>query len=374
MRMLPFASIGLSVALALVPGHTGAEDAPRTWTVSPGQTIQEAIDKAGPGDTVQILPGEYVQQITITKDNITIRGLEYEGERTTLAAKANEEDEALDAAITIGGNNVTVEGLVINGFDLFGIGADNCTGVVVRSVSVLGTGQSGVHFDDVREGVVDRVVAGRTGVGIAIQDSTACRITDSEAFSSRVGLYLGDSQHVTVDNSSFHHNATGAFLAGTRADDGRLAYVKLLRCRLIGNNADIGGPEEFPLHDAPSGVGIIVRGVSDVEIAFGVISENGSMGVVAMSQDDDEVRHAADEVDEKLPTERIYLHHNVYAANGDAPSEKFSTQFEGVPPGDLYWDGRGERNQFQENSGLKTYPEKLVVERGGVHTDVIHFQ
>ena len=42
----------LVVACSLIPAAALAADAPKNWTVSPGQSIQDAIDKAAPGDTV----------------------------------------------------------------------------------------------------------------------------------------------------------------------------------------------------------------------------------------------------------------------------------------------------------------------------------
>ncbi len=71
--------------------------------------------------------------------------------------------------------------------------------------------------------------------------------------------------------------------------------------------------------------------------------------------------------------DHTYVHHNTYADNGTAPTEGFKKQFPGVEGCDLYWDGTGVRNQWQENTDLKTHPENLVTEQGGVHTDVIHF-
>ena len=49
----------LGAIVLAVAGAARPQDppAPKTWTVSPGQSIQEAIDKAVPGDTVQVLPG-----------------------------------------------------------------------------------------------------------------------------------------------------------------------------------------------------------------------------------------------------------------------------------------------------------------------------
>jgi len=366
------------IAIAIMGAAAAvAQEAPRTWSVSPGQSIQEAIDKAAEGDTVQVLPGEYVQSVAITKNGITLRGLEYEGERTTLKAKVNEEDEPLEVGVLIGGNDIVVEGLMLSGFGKSGVAADNASGIVLRDLIIEDIGFAGVQFDDIREGTIERVVAGRIGgVAIAIEDSSACRIAQSEGFAARFGLYLGNSQQVQIDNSTFHHNGIGMVLSGSTDDpEKRLAYVKVLRTRVMGNNAAIAGTPGLYFTGAPSGIGILIVGATEAEFAQAQISGNGSMGVITLSYDDKGVQHLAKDAPRSgPPAEHIYMHDNFYADNGGAPSVAFSKHFAGIPGGDLYWDGLGERNQWQENTELKTHPEKLVVEQGGVHTDVIHFQ
>ena len=42
--------------------------------LEPGDSIQAAIDEAQPGDTVRIGAGEFRENLTITTDDITLRG------------------------------------------------------------------------------------------------------------------------------------------------------------------------------------------------------------------------------------------------------------------------------------------------------------
>src|ERR671939_598461 len=61
-------------ALVLVPGA-----AAKTRTVSPGHSIQAAIDKSKPGDTVFVEKGTYKGSLDISTDRVTL-----EGERGTV--------------------------------------------------------------------------------------------------------------------------------------------------------------------------------------------------------------------------------------------------------------------------------------------------
>ena len=48
-------------------------------TVKNGDSIQDAVAKAKPGDVILIKPGEYKETVYIDKDNITLRGIIEEG-------------------------------------------------------------------------------------------------------------------------------------------------------------------------------------------------------------------------------------------------------------------------------------------------------
>ncbi|NAZ87713.1 hypothetical protein GTR00_16660, partial [Kineococcus sp. T90] len=55
---LRLAAVGACAALlSALPGAAAAADGPRTWRVEPGGSIQEAVDRASSGDTVEIAAG-----------------------------------------------------------------------------------------------------------------------------------------------------------------------------------------------------------------------------------------------------------------------------------------------------------------------------
>ena len=71
-----------------------------TFTVVPGQSIQAAVDRARPGDRIQVMPGLYSESVTVDFDDIELVGVVQNGERPTFDGKGTMND-----AVLASGNN-----------------------------------------------------------------------------------------------------------------------------------------------------------------------------------------------------------------------------------------------------------------------------
>lgn len=103
------AVLAVSVGVAGVAGVAGAETADAT--VSEGDSIQDAIDNAEPGDTIGVEPGTYGENLNVPEnlDNLDIVSTGDPSETVIY----NENDE--DPTITIEASDVTLDG-----FDIYG--------------------------------------------------------------------------------------------------------------------------------------------------------------------------------------------------------------------------------------------------------------
>ncbi len=128
-------------ALALLLAVTGTAGA-TTWNVNPGQSIQNAIDGASPGDTINVAAGTYSETLTIPK-SLTLQG----AGRSLSTVNGSGGNRAVD----ITGSNVTFRDFSVVGpagqNEKFGMhlnGADNC---VIEDNDLFGGTPLGVMWD-----------------------------------------------------------------------------------------------------------------------------------------------------------------------------------------------------------------------------------
>src|SRR4029079_16194070 len=160
-----------------------APSAPRTHLVKSGGSIQEAVDAARPGDTIEVEPGTYHQSVLVNVDHITLRGLVKGGERAVLDGEG-----ALTDAVIASGHGFTIEGFALRDYTSNGITVQGATGVVFRDLVVDRTGLYGVYPVECRDVLVERVVV--TGAKDA-------------------AIYVGQSADIVVRKSEVHDNVTG---------------------------------------------------------------------------------------------------------------------------------------------------------------------
>ena len=107
------ATIGLIAGLGLAPGAVAAPPSPLVNCNSPNSSIQDAVDGAT-GPTTIFIHGDCVEDVTLTKDDITLSG-----NRTSAACdKADPSASAsamIDGTITVDGVRAKIEFLEITG-------------------------------------------------------------------------------------------------------------------------------------------------------------------------------------------------------------------------------------------------------------------
>ena len=177
-----------------------------------------------------------------------------------------------------------------------------------------------------------------------------------------------------AENNSLHHNTCGILVHSTEPPK-EDAKARLVNNRIWGNNmANFGQASGLAGTLAP-GVGILIAGANNTEAGRNIIQDNGVYGIATVSLGWTKFgRDAEPGKVAELVTNDSYLHHNKYVNNGTALSDRFKSDYPELTGADLYWDGTGERNQWQELRTTKSLPADLLMRYGGIHTDVIEFQ
>jgi hypothetical protein len=116
-----------------------------TITVSPGQSIQSAVNSANAGDTVQIRAGTYNESISVSRSGtasapIVITG--YPGERPVIDGQ-----NSRSSGISIRGSYITVSNLKVTNHTGHDIDVDRSSNVVIDGLEVYITGRA-LHIQE----------------------------------------------------------------------------------------------------------------------------------------------------------------------------------------------------------------------------------
>jgi Right handed beta helix region len=284
--------IGL-VATA-VPASAAPQSTAKTIHVDPGGSIQEALDAANPGDTVDVAPGTYAENLVISKDGIRLVGHD-----TTVVPPA--EPSPIGVGILVadvdlsGGefpppinhvvNGVTLTGLTIDGqhtqdTGVFVFGASNTT--LSNNVSLGNTGygffantSSGTSFsNDVASG------AGEAGFYVGDSPDANASLRNVESFDNLFGIFIRDAQGVRLTGVDSHDNCLGMLVL---ADAPGPAGDVDAHASSFSHNQKACPANEEEQSPPFSGIGVAISGGHDVRLTGNTISDNVPTGPTFIS-------------------------------------------------------------------------------------------
>ncbi len=193
-------------ALATLPARAA------TLRVVPGESVQAAIDRAAPGDVVEIERGRYPGALTITKA-LTLRGLQ----RPTI------DGELLANTISVRAQNVVIDGLIVanSGGDTLHQHAGvylypGSHHAVVRNCQFSYTlfGLWIVKADDVL--IENNLITGKRdfaspkrGNGIQLYNTQRARIIGNDISFVRDAIYVDVSHDAVFRGNKLHHSRYG---------------------------------------------------------------------------------------------------------------------------------------------------------------------
>ena len=324
---------------------------PTVWRVNPGQSIQAALDRAIPGDTIEIRPGAYSETLLVDVDDITIRGLKENDQRPILDGQ----NKLTDAVIT-SSHNFTIENLVIKDYVNNGVTVHGGQNSTFRDLEVHNAGLYGVYPVECRGVLVERVLAtGIKDAAIYVGQSRDIIVKDCEVYSNVTGIEIENSVHALVENNYAHDNTGGILVFLLPNNPSKVGSDTTVRKnRIINNNHTNFGDPTSTVGKVESGTGLLIMAADRTTVTENEIRGNNSFGVAVVGLAIAFPKGKTFDVGAIPEGNRIY--NNKLAENGRNPGA--SVKQLGAMNVDILWDGSGWDNSF-EQSGVKTFPAML---------------
>ena len=320
--------------------------------VEEGETIQAAVDRAQPGDTVEVPYGVYHETVVIDTSDISLFGVPNgEGAWPVLDGQ-----DTLPDSVIASGNNFEVGFFEVRNYTDNGVLVEGVTGVHIHDILALDTGTYGVYPVQSTDVLIERIeVSGVDDAGIYAGQCVDVVVRDSTAYGNVLGIELENTIRGEIYNNHTFDNSLGIFVVILPNLTSKVsAQTKVYNNIAENNNHENFAPEGAIARLMPPGVGILLLGSDDNEVYENIIRDNKSTGVAVFSLTN---TGAFDEVDVGPTPEGNYLHDNEYENNGYDP-DSFVAGL-GIPTGDILWDGAGAGNVFDEPNATGGFPPLL---------------
>jgi hypothetical protein len=271
------AGVGLvaGLTLALAPAATPAtpseirvpEDAP---------TLQLAIARAAPGDTIVLAAGTYPggNVVPRQKHDITIRGVD----RNTVVLDG---ENRRRNGIVVRADGVSVLNLSAHDFRQNGFYWEAADRYRVSYVTVWNVGLYGIYAEDGEQGVLDHdYVSGAADAAYYVGECRPCRATLSHLVArlSAVGYSGTNATDVVIRDSLWDRNGAG-IVPNTYANE---ALPPQSRTTIVRNTVTSSGRARVPIHTALAGfvgVGIAVAGGNENVISRNRVTRSERYGI-----------------------------------------------------------------------------------------------
>ncbi|MFJ9148519.1 nitrous oxide reductase family maturation protein NosD [Streptomyces sp. NPDC102270] len=246
-----------------------------THVVFPGESIQQAVDAAEPGDTVLLTPGTYRESVMVSTPGITLSGM---GRRTVIEpapTKTGKCAEAGNGICVLGTKDHDVEGvtiasLTVTGFTGTGVFAMATDGLTVRNVTAVKNGVWGIAQERSVHGVFRKNTArdnGDAGLFLAntikeeagAADTGGTVVEHNRLEGNRIGLTVRRLRNLTVAGNHLTGNCAGVFVVGDE-NKPRAGALTVRDNSVVKNNKSC--PKTARL-DALQGSGIVLTGTED---------------------------------------------------------------------------------------------------------------
>ncbi len=245
--------------------------------VQEGESIQQAVESAAPGTTIQVMPGTYKETVFIDKDGIRLIGIIQGSQRPVLDGEGE-----LNDAILYSGNNIVVENFKITRYKGNGIMSQAGNNWEIRNNLIVDTGVYGIFPQLGKNGVIEHnVVSGIEDAAIYVGMSDNVHVAYNDVYDSVAGIEIENSRHAVVESNRVYNNTGGILAFITPGLPIKTTFDVIIRNNFIlsNNHVNFGAPGST-VAGIPAGTGILVMAADDVVIEGNIIKDNKNAGIV----------------------------------------------------------------------------------------------
>lgn len=305
--------------------------------------FQEQLITATPGAVVELPEGKFQldRTISLTVDKVTIRG---KGMDKTILSFAGQKTGA--QGMLIKANDFVIEDLAIEDSAGDALTIQGATGVTVRRVRAEWTrgpnpanGPYAIYPVDCKNVLVeDSVARGAADAGIYVGQSENVVLRRNRSEYNVDGFEIENSENVDAYENISTHNAggMGVFnLPNFPRQGGR--HVRVFNNHVVDNNNPNFAPRSLgPIYYLPTGTGVYVMAIKDVEVFKNTITGNNTANVYIIHYKtgvQDALNDAASsEITQQLLvpddpryypfTQQLYVHDNNISGGGKSPDTR----------------------------------------------------
>jgi parallel beta-helix repeat protein len=268
-------------------------------TVNPGESIQAAVDAALPGDTVKVLPGDYVgvpagsvsAAVRITKPlKLIAKSKISDGLRVRILPGAGQSHGILVEPANPGDPDIVgvmIKGFTVQGFSNNGIWLRHVQKFKIQGNESINNLENGIFPTLSANGQVKKNVSyGSQDSALWVEASENVRILKNELYNSPTGLEITVSKDILIKKNDVHDNTVGIGLyhPNAAAEDPLpvMDGWQVLKNHVHNNNYMNSAPSGSMAASLPPGGGILVLGVDNVTVAKNDVENNDFFGVAAV--------------------------------------------------------------------------------------------
>ncbi len=254
-------------AVFLAPVSISETGAAENIYVFPEESIQVAVDKASPGDTIFVKPGEYNESILIDQDNLTISSDSKDPSDTVITGEDTESN-----VFKVVASNVTISGFSVadSKCGIYLNGAQSCT---INNNNVSGNSIGICLFKSDNNTLSDNLVYSNTDCGIKSFTSSGNAIYNN---------YFNNTNNARDDKFNIWNRTSGncwSDYTGTDEDGdgvGDIVYAVNRRTKSMDYRPLIDFIPELPVPPEAIFTSNVTAGYAPLTVEFTDFSENAS--------------------------------------------------------------------------------------------------